>query len=139
MKYDRLSLISAPRAGADFGLRRSSLEYAINGRPLGELVDVGGFVCIFGCLGAAQDRSTARQLAQREPPRSSGRVVLYVCDQCGDLACGAVTVLVTRYPDGFGWSDFWKGHVDAVPPAEPDARYFYFEKDAYLAEVLRYD
>jgi len=38
-----------------------------------------------------------------------GRVALYVCPECGDLGCGAVTALVERANDDVVWRDLgWR-------------------------------
>ena len=36
----------------------------------------------------------------------SGRVVLYVCSECGDFGCGVVSVKVNREGSDFVWSSF---------------------------------
>lgn len=53
------------------------------------------------------DPRYARQLLLSEPSDfPSFRVPLYVCELCGDLDCGAITVHVSRAPDGIVWRDF---------------------------------
>ena len=49
------------------------------------------------------------KLSESTSSNSSPRpavVSLYVCAECGDLGCGAITALVQRTPDGFVWRDF---------------------------------
>lgn len=42
-----------------------------------------------------------------------GRVPLFVCPECGDLGCGAVTVIVERTADEVVWRDFgWQTDYD---------------------------
>ena len=51
--------------------------------------------------------SYARQLLLREPSDfPSGRVPIFVCELCGDLACGAVVVRVEAEGECFVWSEF---------------------------------
>jgi hypothetical protein len=37
---------------------------------------------------------------------NADRVALFVCPECGDLACGAITALVSRNDHRVQWSDF---------------------------------
>ena len=48
-----------------------------------------------------------RQLLGRDKSEfPSGRVPLFICEECGDLDCGAVTVRVDIGPESVVWSDF---------------------------------
>lgn len=70
-------------------------------------------------------------------PIGGHRVALFVCPECGDFACGAVTVLVSRTDAGVQWSDFryengfdFVSKLDLVGP-------FDFEWAAYRTEIER--
>jgi len=70
-------------------------------------------------------------------PVGGHRVALFVCPECGDLACGAVTVLVSRTDLGVQWSDFmyengfdFASKLDFVGPFE-------FDWTAYRTEIGR--
>ncbi len=55
----------------------------------------------------AVDRAFAKQLLLKESSElESRRVPLYVCNCCGDLGCGALTVRVEKISDYFVWSEF---------------------------------
>ena len=46
-------------------------------------------------------------LRREKPPQlQSGRVLLYVCPECGDVGCGAIAARITREGDHVLWSDF---------------------------------
>lgn len=45
------------------------------------------------------------------------RAVLFGCPECSDLACGAITVLVSRDEDSVKWSDF--AHENGFEPETP--------------------
>lgn len=82
----------------------------------------------------------ARLLDDGEPDYPPNRVALYVCQECGDLGCGAVTVAVNRDPGAITWSDFrWEVNSYADHPDESTIRFdldpFRFAYDAYV-EVL---
>ena len=36
----------------------------------------------------------------------SGRVMIYVCPECGDIDCGAITAIIKDYGDRIIWTDF---------------------------------
>ncbi len=62
--------------------------------------------------------SSRAQLLLRAPPdTASGRVLLYICPECGDLGCGAFTVRVSKTNSGYIWSDFAheNGYEDSHP------------------------
>jgi hypothetical protein len=72
------------------------------------------------CLGwgpkPMQDDAVARLLMQAPPDLASGRVSLYVCPECGDLSCGAITVRIERRGDVVTWRDFWyEGDYEGFP------------------------
>jgi hypothetical protein len=71
------------------------------------------------------------------PVRTGHRVALFICPECGDLACGAITVRVSRNDLGVQWSDFAyengynaESKLDNIGPFE-------FEWGAYLTEIRR--
>ncbi len=58
------------------------------------------------------DSGYAKQLLMKEPSSFlDGRVPLYICACCGDLGCGATTVLIEEFGDFFQWSEFGKESV----------------------------
>jgi hypothetical protein len=72
------------------------------------------------CLGwgpkPMQDDAVARLLLQAPPDLASGRVSLYVCPECGDLSCGAITVRIQRNGNVVTWGDFWyEGNHEGIP------------------------
>src|SRR5580704_1683922 len=73
---------------------------------------------IVGCLGwgepAAQDAAVARLLLEAPADTPSGRVSLYVCKECGDLGCGAMSVRIQRDGNVVTWSDFYYEGADAT-------------------------
>ena len=57
----------------------------------------------------------------------TGRVFLFVCGECGDLGCGAVTAALDVDPDRTTWSQFaWEGGYEPAEPIEnaPDSLAF---------------
>ena len=128
MSYDLLTIIGSPRG------------FAINGRALASLVEIGGRVCVFGGVDHASTRRYTRQLLLRAPTElPSGRCPIYVCERCGDLGCGAITVRVTEVEDCFVWSELRiEGPTSESPVRwhdEAAERDFYFAREDYLAVI----
>jgi hypothetical protein len=52
-------------------------------------------------------------LGERTSELPDGRVPIYVCPECGDLGCGAVTVSIDHGADVVTWADFgWQTDYD---------------------------
>lgn len=89
------------RPGGGGRTERRYLDFVVDGTSLYERLGVGDQVTPLGCWPVETERDHIQQLLS-----ASGRVPLYVCAECGDLGCGAITALVERTPDGFLWRDF---------------------------------
>ncbi len=91
----------------------------------------------------AVNKAFAKQLLLKEPSElESKRIPLYVCNCCGDLGCGALTVKVEKIDGYFIWSDFGyennyesgfsqNGFMKRTGP-------FKFSADIYLSAVKSY-
>lgn len=112
-----LELCRRDRRPGGIQTERTYLDFIVDGRSLQELLQPGDLI---GCLGwgsADAERRSVQQLLLRAPSEiPSGRVALYVCPECGDLACGAITVRIEEGPDGFVWREFGfeRGYDEAL-------------------------
>ncbi|MGW4488073.1 hypothetical protein ACWEOE_30030 [Amycolatopsis sp. NPDC004368] len=123
-----IRLVPAVRPGEVFATgggrtRREYLDFAVDGAPLGERLRALGDDVI------ADAGFTL-------PPFPDGRVPLYVCPECGDLGCGAVTAVIERTADEVVWRDF--GRQTDYDPAVFFERYtglgpFRFDRAQYDA------
>ena len=134
---DELGLIEVPPVTPR---RLASRGFSINGRALGELVDLGDLTCVLGgALDRTYERAYVRQLlGKARSELTSGRVPLYVCAECWDLGCGAVTVRVTELDDCFVWSELGHESPCSESPIHwrtREERDFYFSKSTYLGVV----
>lgn len=69
-----------------------------------------------------------------DAPIGGHRVALFVCPECGDFACGAITALVSRTERGVRWSDFaYENGIDDASKLDLEA--FEFQWAAYLSEI----
>jgi hypothetical protein len=105
--YSTLSLKWRTRQGGGGHTHWEYLDFLVDGRSLWEHL---GAADVIGCLGwgnPAEEQRAAERLLLRAPSTLSlGRVPLFICAECGDLDCGAVTAQVERTPEGIAWYDF---------------------------------
>lgn len=79
-------------------------------------------------------------LAESPSGLKSGRVPVLVCEECGDVGCGAFTVRVVREGEHIKWTDwaFENGRDQAEEitwPTKPDV--LIFERNAYETEIRK--
>src|SRR5450631_124952 len=93
-----------------------SWDFVVAGSPLSAVIkrDVAGL------LGwgdeAWQRQCLAKILLETSPDLPPNRIALYVCPECGDISCGAVTAAVSRDDHRIVWSDFrWERDWDGAP------------------------
>ena len=86
--------------------QRRFLDFVIDGVSLSSLINVD-FISPFGWSDADEQEAYINQLLGESPPdMPGGRTVLYVCPECGDVGCGAVTLLVQQGADTVTWKHF---------------------------------
>jgi hypothetical protein len=142
---DILSHSVLHRAGEHIGSasrrEQTSIDFLINESSLlNELVRrSGGHSDLMGCLakGLPEFKSeVVSKLAVDAPPDTeSGRVILYQCPECGDIACGAYTALVERDEGAYIWRSF--AYENGYEPAALVADFgpFRFESHQYVAAI----
>jgi hypothetical protein len=84
---------------------RRFLDYIVDGESL---YDRHGydFVSCLGWFMVEEDERAAGRLLGAEPPDAfDGSVAVYVCPECGDLLCGALTAFISREGDEVVWRD----------------------------------
>lgn len=94
------------------------LDFVVDGQRLGDLV--GRSADMTTSLNRAWlssvEASVQELLGQRaEEGLDPGRVALFVCGECGDLGCGAVTALLQMSEDRVTWSGFaWENGFEPL-------------------------
>lgn len=84
---------------------RRFLDFVVDGEPLYPLM--GDFISPLGWLEKEEhERAVNRLLRKAEPDAPDGRYCLYVCPECADLGCGAVTAVIERVGNSIVWRDF---------------------------------
>ncbi|MBX3287178.1 MAG: hypothetical protein KF703_17655 [Actinobacteria bacterium] len=131
-----LVLVRRARSGGGGCTERSYLDFVIDGRSLLDLLGPEARdTC--GCLGwgepTAQADTVRRLGLEAEPSVAGGREPIYVCPECGDLGCGAVTARITASEGVVRWDAFavendWDPEIfEPIESADP----FTFELLAY--------
>ena len=128
-----LELFPRVRAGGRGISRREYLDFVVDGRSLQDALREPDLI---GCLGwwvpQAEAEHRQRLTGVAAPDSATGRVSLYVCPECGDLACGAVTARITCPPGEIVWSDFcFEGQYEIDPAPIPDVGPYRFDEAQY--------
>jgi hypothetical protein len=113
MEYSRLSLADSVRSVeselATKKHRRRFLDFVVNGRsPLSDF-NAGGLDLITPLWvdePIAAVESLSRLLGDVEGDAPHGRVAVYVCAECGDLGCGAITAKLVISDAAVEWTDW---------------------------------
>lgn len=128
---NRLTLARTPRQieptmGSNKSVR-TFLDFVVDGQPLYEAMVSSGFdnispIWLDAPVPAETDKALLRLLGEEPPDAPGARLSLYVCAECGDLGCGAVTVDLKITEDSVTWSDWGyqtnydeEVHRDEVP------------------------
>jgi hypothetical protein len=83
---------------------RRFLDFIVDGQSLYERHG-SDFISPLGWLPEDHDERAAQRLLRKEAPDIEGRVAIYICPECGDLDCGALTTLITRDSGDIVWRD----------------------------------
>lgn len=122
-------------------VERCSTDFLIDGESLlHTLVKVGGGHADFmGCFvkgfAVPAAKAAARLLSQAAPDSPSGRVLLYICPECGDIGCGAYSVRIEKTNTGYAWSDFAYENGYEEPRIIKSVGPFFFERNAYESAI----
>jgi hypothetical protein len=126
-----------------YTIERWSWDFVVDGISLWSLWKDRDVVGVLGWVEhGIEEISVAKLQRDAEPDFPPNRVALFVCPECGDLGCGAVTTAIDRQDAVVTWSDF-RWEVNWFDPHDPDSSThkfdvgpFCFDYPAYLA-VLR--
>jgi hypothetical protein len=113
-RYDKLDIRIIHRPAelmADGGGKheRFTVDFLVNGQSLYELLSVHRLDLVGRFLQGAQvwnEESANIFLIEQSADLDNGRIMLYVCPECGDIGCGAITVTITKSDDSYTWTEF---------------------------------
>jgi hypothetical protein len=116
---------------------RLSADFIVNGESLlRQLVEKnGGHADFMGCFVMSHPVQNSKMLAEllvlnllsSEP----APILIYICPECGDIACGAYSVHIEKKSGYYEWSKF--AYVNGYETAHliEEIGPFYFEERAY--------
>lgn len=101
-----LQLVRKRRQGGLGVTQREYLDFVVDGVSLSEKVG-GDLASCLGWLIPDENARAVRRLLLEEPADfPNDRRSLYVCPECGDLGCGAVSVVIEAAGSRIIWRDF---------------------------------
>jgi hypothetical protein len=119
-----LQLMPATRIGVKYpdGTYKSErhfLDFVVNGESLWDTVgkqhDMVSALCVDYAIEEVK-KAVGRLLLTEKADLPNNRRSLFICSECGDLGCGAITAAVVKEPDTITWKDFGyeNNYEDAV-------------------------
>lgn len=145
----RLNLVKRTRSGSGdpvkgvpFKTERPFLDFVIDGVSLYEAAakdrDLVSVIWTDPPVPDERMKAIRRLLAAEPGDASDGRISLYVCPECGDLGCGAITIRIEGTSGEIVWRDFgyennYEAHVEREPfaPLGP----YRFDRVDYTAQL----
>lgn len=100
-----MSLERRRRDGGKGKTPRDYLDFVIDGESLSEKIQ-GDFVSCFAWSDEVNTKELRRLLLEDEADFPNNRRSLYVCPECGDLGCGAISAVIEPVGDKIIWRDF---------------------------------
>ena len=96
-------------------------DFVVDGEPFSARArNIGDLISRLGWGSReVQDAALAALLLEAPADLPDGRRSIYVCPECGDLACGALTAIVERDGDFVVWRDFTLDNGLDSPPPQP--------------------
>ena len=113
------------------------LDYVISGKFLGDSLNIKKLDKV-SPFGDTVHKNYQIQLLDaltlnKKSELKSGRTVLYVCPECGDIECGAVTISIEENADNIIWKEFGlESNLDGIMEEFQQLELIEFEKKSYL-------
>ena len=89
---------------------RNYIDFVVSGKSLGEILGVekSDLIGNFGWADNAEyeNGQISEFLKEKEPSLETNRIMFYVCAECGDIGCGALTGKISETENEIIWSEF---------------------------------
>jgi len=135
--FSMLELVWRVRKGGGGRTQRNYLDFVVDGQSLHDLLESGDNIGCLGWLSLDLEKVILEQLVtERLSELGNDRYAIYICAECGDIGCGAITVQIEKTEDGFVWHNFgYENNYDECMPHLERYRQigaFYFKEVEYL-------
>jgi hypothetical protein len=100
---------------------RFTVDFLVNGQSLYELLSAHSLDLVGRFWQGAQSWSGESAnifLTKQSADLENGRIMLYVCPECGDIGCGAITMTIIKSDNSYTWAGF--GYENNYDPQMPD-------------------
>jgi hypothetical protein len=105
--FSNLELAWRTRNGGGGRTRRDYLDFIVNGKSLHDLLGTGDNIGCLGWLPLHVEQVILEQLkTERLSELGNDHYSIFICAECGDIGCGALTVQIEKTEDGFVWKNF---------------------------------
>lgn len=94
------------REGGNGATAREYLDFVVDGNPLSETIAEDLASCLGWLSSEENEKAIGRLLLEEPADLPNNRRSLYVCPECGDLGCGAITVVIESVGEQIIWRDF---------------------------------
>ena len=88
---------------------RFTVDFLVNGQSLYELLSAHSLDLVgrFSQGNRAWNEESANIfLTKQSADIENSRIMLYVCPECGDIGCGAITVTIIKSDNSYAWTEF---------------------------------
>lgn len=106
MEISTLKLEWKRREGTSNIIQRDFLDFVIDGESLYEKLGRGNISPLGWFTPQENLRIVNQLLLKQESELPGNRYPLYVCAECGDLGCGAITAVIESEENKIIWKDF---------------------------------
>ncbi|MFZ6027283.1 MAG: hypothetical protein ACOYYS_06180 [Chloroflexota bacterium] len=106
-KFSTFELVWRTRVGGGGKTHRNYLEFMIDGQCMSDYINTGDYIGCLGWLPIEFERLLLGGLLLECPSvLGSTRYPIYICPECGDMGCGAITVEIEKISEGYIWKSF---------------------------------
>jgi hypothetical protein len=133
-----LQLQQAIRKGSSNRTEREYLDFVVSGQSLKNILGIEN-ADYTTLIGFGTKREYDKQILnifrlKEKSYLATGRVMIYVCPECGDIDCGAITAVILDLGSKIVWKDFgyetgYGGVTEEYPNFEP----IEFDRQSYFA------
>ncbi|RYZ80590.1 MAG: hypothetical protein EOP04_25595 [Proteobacteria bacterium] len=142
MKFDVLTFARAERTGSANSHQRLYYDFMINGISMKEILGVSMFDMIspldHDILSPNHKQAKAVLMLMPNFRAEDNRFAFYICPECEDLGCGAITGDILLNGDTVIWTSFgYENNYEGITEHYNSPGIFQFELKPYLESITK--